>query len=174
MQAIAHTDADRALRDALDLLRSGAVKDSDFAAVTEAFRDAQAFEQAFEALVAEITAKFINNFEPSSERCWIAEMDGAPVGSVFLVRKSKTVAQLRLLIVDPRARGLGIGNRLVAECIRFARERGYKKVTLWTQSILIAARQIYAQAGFRMVTAKEAHGFGHDPASDEIWELKLK
>jgi DNA-binding MarR family transcriptional regulator/GNAT superfamily N-acetyltransferase len=130
------------------------------------------FDQTFEALVAEITAKFINEFDPTSERCWIAEKDGEPVGSVFLVRQSKTVAKLRLLIVDPKARGLGIGNRLVAECIRFARERGYKKITLWTQSILIAARQIYTQAGFKMVAAEENHAFGKDLIS-ETWELKL-
>ena len=131
------------------------------------------FDQSFEALVAEIAARFIKNFDPAAERCWIAERDGEPVGSVFLVRRSKTVAQLRLLIVDPRARGLGLGKRLVAECIRFARERGYKKITLWTQSILMAARQVYAQAGFQMVSAEEAGGFGTEPVSDEIWELKL-
>jgi DNA-binding MarR family transcriptional regulator/N-acetylglutamate synthase-like GNAT family acetyltransferase len=131
------------------------------------------FDQRFEALVAEIAARFINKFDPMVERCWIAERGGEPVGSVFLMRKSKTVAQLRLLIVDPQARGLGIGYRLVAECIRFARERGYKKVTLWTQSMLIAARQIYAQAGFQMVAATETRGFGAAPVSDETWELKF-
>jgi GNAT superfamily N-acetyltransferase len=131
------------------------------------------FDLTFEALVAEITARFIKSFDPAGERCWIAEKDGEPIGSVFLVRKSKTVAQLRLLIVDPRARGLGLGKRLVAECVRFARERGYKKITLWTQSILISARQIYSQAGFRMVTAEATRGFGTDPVSDETWELRL-
>lgn len=130
------------------------------------------FDQTFEALVAEIVAKFINNFDPARERCWIAEKDGEPVGSVFLVQQSKTVAKLRLLIVDPKARGLGIGNRLVAECIRFARDRGCKKMTLWTQSILTAARKIYADAGFRMVAAEENHAFGKDLVS-ETWELKL-
>lgn len=130
------------------------------------------FDQTFEALVAEITAKFINELDRTFERCWIAEKDGEPVGSVFLVRKSKSVAKLRLLIVDPKARGLGIGNRLVAECIRFARARGYKKITLWTQSILTAARHIYDQAGFQMVASEQNHAFGQDLVS-ETWELKL-
>ena len=130
------------------------------------------FDQTFEALVAEIVAKFINEFDPALERCWIAEKDGEPVGSVFLVRKSKAVAKLRLLIVDPKARGLGIGQRLVAECIRFARAAGYRKLTLWTQSILLAARQIYADQGFKMVAAEENHAFGQKLTS-ETWELKL-
>jgi DNA-binding MarR family transcriptional regulator/GNAT superfamily N-acetyltransferase len=126
----------------------------------------------FEALVADIVAKFIERFDPVRERCWIAERDGENVGSVFLVKKSKTVGQLRLLLVDPKARGLGIGERLVAECLRFARQAGYTKVELWTNSVLVAARHIYAKLGFRM-THKERHrSFGHDLVG-ETWEIVL-
>ncbi len=130
------------------------------------------FDQTFEALVAEIVARFINELDPAFERCWIAEKDGEPVGSVFLVRKSKTVAKLRLLIVDPKARGLGVGQRLVAECVRFARAAGYKKLTLWTQSILLAARGIYAAQGFQLVASEANHAFGQDLIS-ETWDLRL-
>src|SRR5215471_11729404 len=98
------------------------------------------WDEQFEALVAGIVAEFIRNYDAKRERCWIAEKDAEIVGSVFLVKKSKTVAKLRLLLVEPRARGLGIGKRLVTECVRFARQVGYKKITLWTQSILISAR----------------------------------
>ncbi|PYT03783.1 MAG: MarR family transcriptional regulator [Acidobacteria bacterium] len=131
------------------------------------------YDERFEALVAEITAKFIQHFDPKRERCWMAEKDGEIVGSVFLVKKSKTVAKLRLLLVEPSARGLGIGKRLVDECIRFARQGGYEKMVLWTQSELPAARHIYEQAGFRLVQEKPHSSWGRDNLVSEIWEMKL-
>ena len=110
--------------------------------------------------------------DAKKERCWIAEKDGQNVGSVFLVKESDQVAKLRLLIVDPKARGLGIGKRLVAECTRFARQAGYKKITLWTNSVLLAARKIYQQAGYKLVKEEKHHSFGHDLVG-ETWELEL-
>ena len=128
------------------------------------------WDETFEALVARIAAKFLERHDPRRERCWIAEVNGEVVGSVFLVRHSATVGQLRLMIVDPRARGLGIGARLVDECLRFARHAGYRKVTLWTNSVLTAARRIYAKAGFRLVRKERHRSFGHDLVG-ETWEL---
>jgi DNA-binding MarR family transcriptional regulator/GNAT superfamily N-acetyltransferase len=130
------------------------------------------WDEQYEALAAKIAANFIEKFDARRERCWIAERKGEIIGAVFLVKHSKTVAKLRLLHVEAAARGLGIGKRLVDECVRFARRVGYKKMTLWTQSILFAARHIYKQAGFRCVGKKPHHSFGHDLVA-ETWDLKL-
>jgi DNA-binding MarR family transcriptional regulator/GNAT superfamily N-acetyltransferase len=130
------------------------------------------FDSSFEALVAEIAAKFLTSFDASRERCWIAEIDGTPVGSVFLVRDTDDVAKLRLLLVDPAGRGQGLGQRLVAECISFAQACGYRKITLWTQSILLAARKIYQRAGFKLVATEPHRSFGQSLIG-ETWELEL-
>lgn len=131
------------------------------------------FDGTFEALAAEVGAQFLRDYDPSCERGWIAELDsGERVGSVFLIRKSATVAKLRVLLVDPKARGLGIGAALVNECIAFARAKGYRKITLWTNSVLTAARAIYVKAGFKLVSSEKHRSFGQDLIG-ETWDLKL-
>ncbi len=130
------------------------------------------FDSSFEGLVAEITAKFLASFDASRERCWIAEIDGAQVGSIFLVRHSDDVAKLRLLLIDPAGRGQRLGHRMVGECIAFAKACGYRKITLWTQSILLAARNIYEKAGFRLVATEPHRSFGQNLIG-ETWELEL-
>jgi DNA-binding MarR family transcriptional regulator/GNAT superfamily N-acetyltransferase len=128
--------------------------------------------EGFEALVAEIVVMFMADHDPARERAWFAERDGERVGSIFLVAKSKTVAKLRLLLVEPAARGSGVGQRLVDECVRFARRAGYREIVLWTQSILDPARHIYAKAGFQLVGQEPNHEFGKGLVS-ETWRLKL-
>jgi GNAT superfamily N-acetyltransferase len=130
------------------------------------------WDERFEALVAGIASDFVKNFDRERERCWIAEMGGEPVGSVFVVKQSRTVAKLRLLIVEPRARGRGLGKRLVEECIAFARAKGYRKLVLWTQSNLAAARKIYARTGFKRVKQQPHQEFGVKLLG-EYWELTL-
>jgi DNA-binding MarR family transcriptional regulator/GNAT superfamily N-acetyltransferase len=132
----------------------------------------QGWDERFEALVAGIAKDFVQNLDRARERCWIAELDGEPVGSVFLVKKNKTTAKLRLLLVAPGARGLGLGRRLVGECIAFARAKGYRKLVLWTQSKLAAARHIYGAAGFRLAKRQRHREFGYD-LTGEYWELDL-
>jgi DNA-binding MarR family transcriptional regulator/N-acetylglutamate synthase-like GNAT family acetyltransferase len=127
---------------------------------------------SYEALVAEICAQFIRNYDAAREHCWVAEIGGEPVGSVFLVKASDEIAKLRLLQVEKQARGLGVGRALVEQCIQGARERGYKRMTLWTQSILVAARGIYQSAGFKCVKEERHHSFGVDLVG-ETWERDL-
>jgi DNA-binding MarR family transcriptional regulator/GNAT superfamily N-acetyltransferase len=130
------------------------------------------FDRAFERLVAQIVAEFLACYAPEREACWIAEIDGEPVGTVMLVDAGGGIAKLRLLLVEPRARGHGIGRRLVEECVRFARRTGYRRITLWTQSVLVSARTIYQRCGFTKVAEKPHRDFGVNLIG-EIWEMAL-
>jgi len=130
------------------------------------------WDERFEALVSKIVSDFINNYNPKRERCWIAEINGEVVGSVFVVGENEDVARLRLLLVDPKARGMGLGTQLVEECIRFARRVGYKKLVLWTNSVLKEARRIYQKKGFKLVAEEKHHSFGQNLIG-ETWELVL-
>jgi DNA-binding MarR family transcriptional regulator/GNAT superfamily N-acetyltransferase len=156
------------------LLRSHRVGDMGWVISRQAIAYAEEYgwDIGYEALVADICAEFIRNYDPAREHCWIAEAGGEPLGSVFLVKASDDVAKLRLLLVEKKARGLGVGRALVEQCIRSAREKGFKKMTLWTQSILVAARGIYQQAGFRRVAEEKHHNFGVDLVG-ETWEMEL-
>jgi DNA-binding MarR family transcriptional regulator/GNAT superfamily N-acetyltransferase len=174
MSTIEHILAPPAAKQAPYLLRPHQVGDMGWVVHRQGLLYAQEYgwDERYEALAAKIVAEFIANYDPKLERCWIAERDGEIVGSVFLVKSSKSIAKLRLLFVEPTARGLGIGARLVSECVRFARQAGYKKITLWTQSNLAAARHIYKRAGFHLAGKKRHQSFGHDLVA-ETWDLKL-
>ena len=156
------------------LLRSHRVGDIGWVVSRQgrAYAEEYGWDISYEALVAEICAQFIKSFDPPREHCWIAEVESEPVGSIFLVNGGDGVAKLRLLMVEEKARGLGVGRALVEQCIRTARDNGYKKMTLWTQSILLAARGIYARAGFQKVKEEKHHSFGVDLVG-ETWELEL-
>ena len=156
------------------LLRSHRVGDMGWVISRQsiAYADEYGWDISYEALVAEICAQFIKNYDAPREHCWIAEAGGKPLGSVFLVKASDELAKLRLLLVEKEARGLGIGRALVEQCVRSARERGYRKMTLWTQSVLVAARGIYQASGFHRVKEEPHHSFGVDLVG-ETWEMEL-
>ncbi len=139
----------------------------------ELYAEEYGWGDPFEGLCAQIAADFVNNFDPKRECCWIAECNGENAGSVMLVKDDKPgVARLRLLLVEPRARGLGIGTRLTDECIRFARKAGYRSITLWTHSVLTGARRIYEKAGFTLTSSEKRRSWGKDVVA-EFWDLKL-
>ena len=136
------------------------------------YAEAYGFDRAFERLVAQIVAEFLARFDSAREACWIAEIDGEPVGTVMLVDAGDRIAKLRLLLVEPRARGHGIGRRLVEECVRFARHAGYRRIALWTQSVLVEARTIYQRCGFTKIAENPHRDFGVD-LTGETWEMEL-
>lgn len=139
----------------------------------ELYAEEYGWTEPFEGLCAGIVADFVNNYDPKKERCFIAELNGEPVGSAFLVKDAKPgIARIRLVIVDPSARGLGLGRKLTHECIKFARKAGYKGITLWTHSVLVAAREIYRKAGFTLTSSEAKVSWGQDVVS-EIWDMKL-
>lgn len=158
------------------VLRPHRIGDMGWVVYSEAvgYAEQYGWDESFEALVARIAQEFIESFDPARERCWVAELDGQHVGHIFLVKHPTEpgAAKLRLLFVDRSARGRGLGETLVNECIRFARTTGYRKVVLWTQSILTSAHRIYQKAGFRLVKEEPHHSFGHDLIGQE-WELNL-
>lgn len=136
------------------------------------YADEYGWDWTFEALVAEIAGHFIRDFQPEWERCWVAERGGEVVGAVFVVRQDTDTAQLRMLYVDAAARGLGLGRRLVDECLRFATARGYRRMVLWTNDILVSARRIYEAAGFERVEEDRHHSFGKDLVG-QVWARDL-
>jgi len=152
------------------------VRPGDFGWVVERhgalYHQEYGWDLTFESLVASIVAKFVDHFDPERERVWIAERQGERVGCIFLVRSTRRVAKLRLFLVEPEARGLGIGHHLMRELLAFARSAGYHTVRLWTQSNLLAARHIYAQSGFNLIGSEPNHSFGYDLVS-ETWELRV-
>jgi GNAT superfamily N-acetyltransferase len=176
MGSIEHILAGSAERGPL-VLRPHRIGDMGWVVYSEAVGYATQFgwDGMFEALVAKIVSDFITNYDSTRERCWIAEIHGEHVGHIFLVRHpdQPQTAKLRLLFVEPSARGMGLGEALVTECVRFARTAGYQKIALWTQSMLGAAHRIYERAGFRLVKEEPHHSFGQDLVGQE-WELELK
>ena len=138
----------------------------------ELYAEEYGWAENFEGICAQIVADFVSKYDPKRERCWIAEMDGRNVGCVFLVKDTETIARLRLLLVDPVARGRGLGTKLTDECVRFARGCGYRGITLWTHSVLTAARHVYEQAGFRLTSSEKRKSFGQDVVS-EYWDMRF-
>lgn len=157
------------------VLRSLQIGDIGWVAHRQGILYAQEYgwDGSFEALVAEIAAQFVKSFDPAWENAWMAERDGQVLGSVFLVKVSEQEAKLRLLYVEPVARGAGLGRRLTQECIAFAQAKGYQKLTLWTNDILRAARRIYLDAGFVLVSEEKHHSFGHELVG-QYWALDLQ